>query len=67
MDFDIFVIDNCNIQGYVCHFRREDRYLTLTGFVTKDTTGKLHVFISKKSAFNDFNIKEAVKNAVLKK
>lgn len=67
MDFDIFVVDKCDIQGYVCHFKKEDRFMNLSGFVTKDTTGKFHVFLSKKCAFNEFNIKESVVNAVTKK
>lgn len=67
MDFDIFVMQQCDIQGYVCHFRKEDRFMNISGFVTKDSAGKLHVFISKKSAFNEYNIKEAVINAINKK
>lgn len=64
MDFEIFTMPNNDIANYVCHFRHEDRYCKVTGFVTKNKDGSLNTIISKKSAFNEFNIKEAVKNAI---
>lgn len=66
MNFEFFVMPKCDINGYVCHFKKEDKFMSLSGFVTKDTNGTYHVFISKKSSFNEYNVKEAVLNGIKK-
>lgn len=62
---DVYKIDNCDIDGYVCHFRQEDKYSTVSGFVTC-RNGAYSAFISKKSSFNEYNIKESAINEAKK-
>ena len=58
--FEFFEVKECDIRDYVCHFRFDDRFFTLTGFITGNDSVGYRVFLSKKSDFNTYNVKAAV-------